>query len=56
MWWATELGLTACGGATGLRFVGRSDVVYPEVRVKARDLRRLIRAYKAQARSLANFD
>ena len=47
-------GLTACGGATGLRFVGRSDVAYPEVRVKARDLRRLIRAYRAEAHPLAS--
>jgi hypothetical protein len=52
---ATGLGLTACGGATGLRFVGRSDVAYPEVRVKARDLRRLIRVYRAEAHPLASF-
>ena len=52
---ATGLGLTACGGATGLRFVGQSDVAYPEVRVKARDLRRLIRAYQAEAHPLASF-
>ena len=52
---ATGLGLTACGGATGLRFVGRSDVAYPQVRVKARDLRRLIRVYRAQAHPLASF-
>jgi hypothetical protein len=52
---ATGLGLTACGGATGLRFVGQSDVAYPEVRMKARDLRRLIRAYQAEAHPLASF-
>jgi hypothetical protein len=48
-------GLAECGGATGLRFVGRSDVAYPQVRVKARDLRRLIRVYRAQAHPLPSF-
>ncbi len=48
-------GLTACGGATGLRFVGHNDVDFPEVRLKIRDLKRLIREYQAEAREPARW-
>jgi hypothetical protein len=48
-------GLAACGGGTGLRFVGHNDVDFPEVRLNVRDLNRLIREYKAEAREPARW-
>jgi hypothetical protein len=48
-------GLAACGGATGLRFVGHNNVDFPEVRLKVRDLRRLMREYQAEAHQPARW-
>jgi len=45
--------LVVCIGANGLRRFDHDEVLYPDVRMKRKDLRRLIRQYRAEAKPVA---